>query len=108
MKGSSLLNYLTMSKKPYIVSIHSHGGSMREASGDHNIVEMADEEAISLYEEFHGGEIASETGVIISPITEIIDYKEMHRRIRVIIEEGEYEEDESDLSVEDDGDEPGD
>ncbi len=77
--------------KAYIVSIHSHRGSMTEASGKHHIVTMTNDEYNSLYKEYHGEEIASEKIVLITPITTSIGYKEIFNIIRTIEVDAEEE-----------------
>lgn len=62
-----------MTKKPYLVSIHTHGGSMWEASGTHHLVELTKEELDDLDRTYQYEEIASEMYVCITPITKILD-----------------------------------
>lgn len=66
-----------MNKKPYIVSIHSHRGSMWEASGTHEIVSLTDQEYEALCAKYQYEEIASELVVCVTPITRILDNSQL-------------------------------
>lgn len=81
-------------KKPYIVSIHSHGGSFWEASGDHEIVSLTDDELQILNDKYQYEEIYSDRYVCIVPISKILDYAQINEKIEKEIDENRYDDEE--------------